>query len=281
MVSLEVRCPSCSKRGKIEVSEEKVKNTTRGLYAINVSENIVCDHSFVVYVDKNLTVRDSFTADFQIDLPTSVSKQEIDKDFSSLSESVDVALLRMNFTASVFAYFLKAIIRKKKIIIISDKDFLHEHLSNFFKYISNESFDIKHEIMHINDYDNTHHGDHVVIEGNEVMKDDDKIFSSKHIKVERTIIQTFLNENDPIEGMILLKNELKRIYQLSETIVDMIKHLKKDEKVYSKKLIKDIENIRGIKLQVPYLNYLLEVVEYYFEVDIHRSSNISNFLGTL
>ncbi len=281
MVNLEVRCPSCSKRGKIEVSEEKVKNTTRGLYAVNVSENIVCDHSFVVYVDKNLSVRDSFMADFQIDLPAPASKQEIDKDLSSLSESIDVALLRMNFTASVLAYFLKAIIRRKKIILLSEKEFLYEHFSNFIKYICSESFDVKYEIMLLNDYDNTQHGNHVVIKGNEVMKDDDKIFSSKQIKVERTIIQTFLNESDPIAGMILLKNELKRIYQLSETILDMIKNLKKGEKVYSKKLIKDIENIRGIKLQVPYLNYLLEVVDYYFKVEIPRSSNISNFLGTL
>ncbi len=281
MVNLEVRCPSCSKRGKIEVSEERVRNTTRGLYAVNVSENIVCDHSFVVYVDKNLSVRDSFMADFQIDLPTPVSKQEIDKDISSLSESIDVALLRMNFTASMFAYFLKAIIRKKKIIIISDKDFLHEHLSNFITYICSESFDVKHEIMHLNDYDNKQHGNHVVFQGNEVMKDDDKIFASKQIKVERTIIQTFLNESDPIAGMVLLKNELKRIYQLSETIVDMVKNLKKDEKVYSKNVIKDIENIHGTRLQVPYLDYLFEVVAYYFEVEIPISSNISNFLGTL
>jgi len=281
MVNLEVRCPNCSKRGKIEVSEEKVKNTTRGLYAVNVSENIICDHSFYVYVDKNLIVRDSFMADFQIDLPSSASKQEIDKDISSLSQSIDVALIRMNFTASVLAYLLKAIIRKKNIIIISEKDFLNEHLSNFIKYICSESFNVKYEIIHLNDYDNTHHGNHIVIQGNEVMKDNDNIFTSKHIKVERTIIQSFLNETDPIAGMILLKTELTRIYQLSETIVDMIKNLKKNEKLYSKKIISDIANIRGIKLQLPYLDYLYEVIEYYFEVEIPRSSNISNFLGTL
>lgn len=280
MVNLEVRCPTCSQRGKIEVSEEEVKNTTKGLYAVNVSENIVCDHSFVVYVDKNLAVRDSFMADFQIDLPSSTSKQEIDKDVSIGSESIDVTLLRMNFTASMLAYILKAIIRKKNIIIISEKDFLHEHLSNFIKYICSESFEVKHEIIHLNDYDNKDHGNHIVIQGNEVMKDDDNIFSSKQIKVERTIIQTFLNEIDPIAGMIFLKNELKRIYQLSETILDMIKNLKKNEKIYSKNIINDIVNLHGVKLQVPYLDYLFEVVKYYFEIEIPKSSNISNFLGT-
>ncbi|MHA1669265.1 MAG: hypothetical protein ACTSV5_01675 [Promethearchaeota archaeon] len=281
MVNLEVRCPSCSKRGKIEVSEEKVKNTARGLYAINVSESIICEHSFVVYVDKNLSVRDSFIADFQIDLPTSDSKQEIEEDTTILSETIDVALLQMNFTASLFAFLLKAITRKKEIIIISEKEFLYKHLSNFIKFICHDSFNVKYEIMPLNDYDAIHHGNHVVIQGSEVMKDDDNIFASKQIKVERSIIQTFLNENDPMEGMILLKNELKRIYQLSETIIDMVKNLKKNEKLYSKNIIKDIDNILGVKLQVPYLDYLFEVVEYYFEIEIPRSSSISNFLGTL
>ena len=87
------------------------------------------------------------------------------------------------------------------------------------------------ELPHLDDYDNAQHGDHVVIQGNEVMKDDDDIFGSKHINVERTIIQTFLNEIDPTASMILLKNELTRIYQLAETIADMIKNLKKNEKL--------------------------------------------------
>jgi len=281
MVNLEIRCPTCSKRGKIEVSEEKVKNTTRGLYAVNVSENIICDHSFVVYVDKNLSVRDSFIADFQIDLPKSDSKQEIDEDTSILTQSIDVALIRMNFTASMLAYLLKTIIRKKAIVIISEKDFLNEHLSNFIKFICSESFNVNYEIIHLNEYDNAHYENHIIIQENEVLKDDDNILTSKQIKVERTIIQTFLNESDPVMGMISLKNELNRIYQLSGIIVDMIKNLKKNEKLYSKKVIHDIANIRGIKLQIPYLEYLYEVVEYYFEVEIPRSSNISNFLGTL
>ena len=56
MVKIEIRCPKCSKRNKIEVSEEEVKNTTRGLYAVNVSEGIICEHSFVAYLDKNLVL---------------------------------------------------------------------------------------------------------------------------------------------------------------------------------------------------------------------------------
>jgi hypothetical protein len=281
MVILEVRCPACSKRGKIEVSEEEVKNTTKGLYAVNVKDKMICDHSFVVYVDKNLVVRDSFIADFQIDMPVSVSKKEIEKDIGILPKSFDVSLLRINFTASVLAYFLKAIIRRKKIIIISEKEFLHEHLSNFLRYICSESFDVEFDIIKLKDYDSEKYGNHIVIQENEVIKDDDNIFASKNVKVERTIIQTFLNEIEPMTSIVLLKSELTRIYQLSEIIVDMIKNLKKNETLYSKKVISDLANIRGIQIQIPYLEYLYEVVEYYFGVTIPKSSSISNFLGTL
>ncbi|MHA1487210.1 MAG: hypothetical protein ACTSSC_08555, partial [Promethearchaeota archaeon] len=62
MKKLEVRCPSCSSRGYIEISEEEVEKAARGVFAVNISEGIVCDHSFVAYIDKNLSVRDTFMA---------------------------------------------------------------------------------------------------------------------------------------------------------------------------------------------------------------------------
>ena len=69
MKKLEVRCPSCSNIGYIEISEEEVEKAARGIFAVNISEGIACEHSFVAYIDKNLSVRDTFIADFQLELP--------------------------------------------------------------------------------------------------------------------------------------------------------------------------------------------------------------------
>jgi hypothetical protein len=54
MKKLEVRCPSCSNRGYIEVPEEEVVKAARGVFAVNVLEGVICEHSFVAYVERIL-----------------------------------------------------------------------------------------------------------------------------------------------------------------------------------------------------------------------------------
>jgi hypothetical protein len=279
MVKIEIRCPKCSKRNKIEVSEEEVKNTTRGLYAVNVSEGIICEHSFVAYLDKNLVVRDTFIADFQITLPETTAPQEEEE--PKLTDNIDIDLIKINLTASTIAFILRAMLFKKKIIIISDKEFLGDHLLNLFKFVTSEAFDVDLSLIPINQYNTTNYGDHIAIKGIEIIKDDDKIIDPKKLKMERTITQAFLNETDPKSSILKLKKEIKLIYDLSSSIADIVNNLKKSEKLYSKTLIEKLKDSHNVKVQMPYLDYLIEVTEHYFNVKVPLSSNISNFLGTL
>ena len=281
MVKVEIRCPKCSKRNKIEVSEEEVKNTTRGLYAVNVSEGIICDHSFIAYLDKNLVVRDTFIADFQITLPEISETPKEKEEEPKLTEKIDVDLIKINLTASTIAFILRAMLFKKKIIIISDKEFLGEHLMNLFKFVNTDAFDIDMLMVHNDQYNASNFGDHIAIQGIEIIKDKDKIIDPKKIKVERTITQAFLNEMDPTSSIMLLRREIKQIYDLSSSIADIARNLKENEKLYSKTLIEDLRKRHNIKVQMPYLDFLIEVAEHYFDVKVPLSSNISNFLGTL
>ena len=132
MKKLEVRCPSCSSRGYIEVSEEEVEKASRGVFAVYVLEGVACEHSFVAYVDKNFVVRDTFKADFQIELPNAISEDitEVEKDFSDLFE---IDLIKLNLTASLLGYVLRAMIYNKKIVIISDQTYLSTQISNWTK----------------------------------------------------------------------------------------------------------------------------------------------------
>ena len=281
MVKVEIRCPTCSQRNKIEVSEEEVRNTTRGLYAVNVSEGIVCEHSFIAYLDKNLVVRDTFMADFQIVLPEQGGEEEIETEEIKPSELIDLDLIKINFTASIFAFILRAILLRKKIIIISEKEFLADHLISLFKFVNSDTFDFNISFMPKDKYNASEHGDHVVFEGNEIIKDDHKIFESKKLKVERTIIQAFLKEGNANTSMNLLKNEIKKIHELSLSIIDIVNNKKETDKLYSKTLISELKKKNNMKIQMPYLDFLTEVVEHYFGVNVPLSSNISNFLGTL
>ncbi len=100
MKKLEVRCPSCSSRGYIEISETAVEKAARGVYAVNISEGIACEHSFVAYIDKNLSVRDTFIADFQLELPEISSPLVKEPVTSPQLELIDVNLIKLNLIAS-------------------------------------------------------------------------------------------------------------------------------------------------------------------------------------
>ena len=45
-----------------------MKDVKRGLLAVNIPQNVICSHSFIVYIDKNLVIRDYFIADYQLQI---------------------------------------------------------------------------------------------------------------------------------------------------------------------------------------------------------------------
>ena len=280
MVKLEVRCPICSKRGNIEVSEQEVKNSTRGLFAVNIPENIVCSHSFIAYIDKNLTIRDTYTADFQIELPTFEPKEE-EGEAASLADSIDVNLIKLNLTGSTLAHVFRAMIYKNKILVISDQDFLFDKFIQFFEYITQNSFELEIQFINHENFKKKNYKEYVILNGSEVSNDPRELFTKKKLNVEKLIAQKFISEYEPHYSLILLENEVKKTYELSHSIVEIIQKLEKGTKVYSRQIIEDLEKIHNIKISIPYLDFLYEIVENYFEVEVPKSSNISNFLGTL
>ena len=279
MVKLEVRCPICSMRGNIEVSEEEVKSSTRGLFAVNIPVEIICSHSFIAYVDKNLTVRDTYTADFQIELPTFESKEE-DVD-TLLTDLIDVSLIKLNLTGSNLAHIFHAMIYRNKILVISDQDFLFDKMTQFFEYITQDSYELNIQFVSQSNYKADNFKDFVILKGNEILKDPQKLFNKRKLNVEKTIAQHFIIEYKPTKSLIFLKNELKKTYELSNSIIEIVQKLKKGKKVYSRQIIEALEKIYNIKISIPYLDFLYEIVENYFNIEVPKTSNISNFLGTL
>ena len=103
----------------------------------------------------------------------------------------------------------------------------------------------------------------------------------KDLSIFRRYAAKFLAEYEPKPSLIYLQNGLQKAYDLSQTIVDIIKNLKKKEKVYSKNVIEAIAADHYVNIQLPYLEFLYTIVENYFDVKVPRSSNISEFLSTL
>jgi len=281
MKKLEVRCPSCSNRGHIEVSEEEVEKTARGVFAVNVLEGVVCEHSFVAYVDKNFAVRDTFIADFQLEIPDEVPEQPVKPDIAQQLDLIDVSLIKLNFSASSLTHVLRAILFNKKVFLLFNQSYMVENIYKFIEYITLNSFKANILVISGEKYDIYDIKDSIILDGNSVIKDDDNILNTKTLGVERSLVRKFLAEYEPKPSLIYLQNGLQKAYDLSKTIVDIINNLKKKEKIYSKNVIEEIARMHDVKVQLPYLDFLYEIVEHYFEVKVPKSSNVSNFLSTL
>jgi len=281
MKKLEVRCPSCSNRGYIEVSEEEVEKAARGVFAVNVLEGVSCEHSFVAYLDKNFTVRDTFIADFQLELPDVVPEQAIGPDDTQLLDLIDVNLIKLNISASLLTHIIRALLFKKKNFLIFNQSYMGENIYTFIEYLTLNSFKANILVISGEQYDTYNIKDSIILDGNKIIKDDDDILNPKTLGIERSLVRKFLAEYEPKPSLIYLQNGLQKAYELSKTIIDIINNLKKKEKLYSKNVIDEIARIHNVKIQLPYLDFLYEIVENYFEVKIPKSSNVSNFLSTL
>ena len=268
MVQICVQCPSCGKKGDIEVSEESLKGVTRGLLAVNIPEDTICSHTFFAYIDKNFKIRDYFKADFKIDIPELPQNREFD-DKIVAKNIINLDLVKLNLPAILLVYIIKSIFKKAKIAIISNQTFIYEHFHNFFNYITQESFEVDITLISNAEYrDNKKdYKDCMVFEENKIVNNYKKSIDLKKLKVENQIVKNFLSERNLAVSYIILRNEIHKAYQISKEIADLINELKKrDESVNTLKINSQLEEIHGIKISTIYLNFLIQIVEDYFGV---------------
>ncbi len=281
MPKIEIRCPSCSKIGYIDIIEETIKNIKRGVLSVNIAKDTICEHSFIAYVDKNLAIRDYILADFHIELPDVIIEQELEQKISITPDLLNIDLIQLNLHASLITFIIRGIMLKKKIILVSDLNILHDHVINFFEYITQNSFDFDILIVSKEEHEENKkkYKNHLVFENNQVINDKNRIIDPKKLKIEQKIIQEFYADYDVNSSVIILKNEIQKAYILSKTVRDYINNIK--EKLSSKKIINKTNEVHGIKIQIPYFNFLIDIVKNYFEIDVPKLSDISNFLSFL
>ena len=277
MARVQIHCPSCKENGYIEVSEDALKGVTRGLLAVNIPDGTICEHSFITYVDRNLNIRDYFIADFKIELPdiaVSAEKKIPSKDVINLD------LIKLNLPASLITHVLKSIFLKQKVVIIHEQDFLWEHITNFFDYITADSFDDTIEIMSREVYKKNKkmYKDCMVFEGNQIINNVEKLIDSKKIKVEKQLIQSFLAEPDLSYSYIILKNEIHKAHKLAKSVVDYANE-QQIENLSLKIIVDYISEMYNIKLHKTYLNFLIDIIISYFNVDVAGTADVADFLG--
>ena len=278
MAKVEIRCPACSKVGKVEIEENIISQSVRGITAVNVAEFLVCEHSFVAYIDKNLAVRDCFVADFQIELPQ-IAQQKIERVDVPDSEVIDIYLISININAMWLTFILRGCFYKKKILILNDLAVLNDHLTNFFKFIFQNTFDIDIalETKILYKKNKKLFKNHIVIDNNKVINDKKQIMKPKLIKIERSIVQSFLAEPDPKSSLIIIKNEINKAYVLAQEVIEFAKDKKS---FFLQDLINNFKTLHDTKLQPSYAKFLIGIVENYFGVGVPLM-DVSSMLGLL
>jgi len=90
---IRIRCPLCLSSGEITIEKDLIEQNLSGITAINITENAICEHSFVAYLDNNLTIRDAFVCDFKIKIPE-INITEIDDENQKIP--FDISIVRIN-----------------------------------------------------------------------------------------------------------------------------------------------------------------------------------------
>ncbi|TFG15165.1 MAG: hypothetical protein EU535_02000 [Promethearchaeota archaeon] len=281
MPSTLITCPTCNKSGKIEILEEKMREATKGLLAINIASNIICEHSFIVYIDRNLTIRDYFVADFHIDIPKIESIERIKETNISSKDILDVDLIKLNLHALALSIILKSIFLKKKIILLLDQDFLYKHIYSFFKYITKDAFEINILLITSDEYKNTkkQYKDAIVLEQNKIVQNPKKVINLRNLDVEKNIVNQFLIEPELGYSYIFLKNQIYKAYELSKAIYEFAKNQDNKKEINIFKIAHFLEELYGIKIDLVYLEFLINIVSNYFGIEIPSASE--SFLGGL
>ena len=282
MAKIEVRCPICSKWENIEVSDDVTKDLAKGLIAVNINAGMICEHNFIAYVDKNFIVRDCLIADFEIQVSESSASQEVEENITSEVESINHDLIKLNIPEVLMASVFKAIFLGKSVIIISDDQFIADHIIFFFKYAIQNLFINDIIAMSKLDYnsDQENYKKYVVFERRQVLQDNDNIVDTKKLGVEKGIAKKFLGEYDLVTGLIILRNEIQKAFEFSKTLTDFITN--SDKKAWTSKILIDhINKAYNERIQMNYLTFLYDIVKYYFKVDVPKIAGVSKFLGIL
>ncbi|MFW9822733.1 MAG: hypothetical protein ACFFE4_07355, partial [Candidatus Thorarchaeota archaeon] len=186
MAKVEIRCPICGKWEYIEILKEAAKNVKKGLLAVNIEPGMICDHSFIAYVDKNLIVRDCFIADFKIEAPELDLSQEDGNNDLMDPENIKIDLIKMNIPEKLLVFIFKAIFLGKKIVILSEDNFLYNHLTAFLKFVIRDLFEFELIFISEDNYNKTknEYKDYIVFRKSDIIHDKDNIIESKKLNVE-------------------------------------------------------------------------------------------------
>jgi len=115
----------------------------------------------------------------------------------------------------------------------------------------------------------------------ELINNPNNLIDPKKLQMETKIIDQFLSESQSTLSLVLLKNEIKKTYELSKSIAEFALNYKQKENLSSKIITNYLIDAHGLKIEKDYknyLNFLLEISDNYFGIKTTDRSNVADFL---
>ena len=275
MVRVTIKCPECSAIDRIELDENILAHNERGITAVNVVKSTMCSHSFIVYIDTNFTVRDSFATDFNVELPQIKMN---DSRTMTLKRDFDQYIIFLNMKPVTVSYILRCCFLKKKIIFINNMSIINPHLKGFLEYIFSETFEYDITILNKDNYkkNKKDYKKFVVFSDKKIIRDKLNILNEKQMKIERIMIQNYLVGMDSETSLIILRNEIYKCFQILRYIIDNSKD--RNLSINPKIIVDLITEKFSRNISKAYLNFLILILKEYFELEISDSFNVSDFV---
>jgi len=274
MRKIELRCPECSNIGNIEVDENIILNNERGITSIDIEPSTVCEHSFVVYIDTNFAMRDCFLTDYRINLPKiEFNKQDASK--TDYTSEFDAYILFINLKLIDMAKIIRGILFEKRILLINDLSIIKNHLIKFLEYIFKDTFGYEVLIVEPIEYKKKkkQFKEYFIINISKFRNKKDDQKELKKMVIELKIIEKIFSEPNPKTALIVVKNEILKLYVFCNEIMKIFNISPKEKKMGKKELINLLNDQYEIKIQYVYLEFLLEILRKYYKYRIEGLSN--------
>ena len=278
--NVEIQCPICNKTGMIYFKENSSVKSERGITAVNIEPNLICTHSFIAYIDNNLTMRDSFTCDFEIELP---EIQLPETQIVQNDESFSVSLIKLNLFPSVLFNTLMGIFYGKKMILLYDDEFIGENIKKFYDYLVQYTFETKIIVLSRQDYKANKKAlkDYIVLDNKKIIQDKDNFIKTIKSNLGTMMTHRFYSELDPQYSLTLLKNEIIKAYTLTNELIELNAGLEETKEFTTKLLYTFFLEKYHFKVPFDYLDLLIYIAETCFHANLKKSNQVTNFFSLI
>ncbi|MFX1274893.1 MAG: hypothetical protein ACFFBP_14975 [Promethearchaeota archaeon] len=252
-----ITCPLCNEMKYLQMPY-RIFNKKKEKKKIVIPKYRVCNHEFNILIDENYRVKC-----FQ-----QISNRIIKEQTSQMNPLfIDIFYIKLNLKPRIIIQALNAFLINLKVIIeIDDDKRLETAILDFFNFIFSDAFKIQLTIKRNRNVRTSalKFENHIAFKMNVINQSK----SILNYKFEKEFIYDFFNQTNPISALINLRNRIRELFLLSQSIRDFYLNNGKNRLLSRKRAIHYLENHYFIKLKKDYIDFLNIIIKNYFKVNI-------------